>query len=69
MAQKKKSFVRVDGSGRVIEGSNILRVTKPKFGNWLQIQGYECCDPFYPTTTSSTTSTTSSTTTTTTTTP
>lgn len=64
MAQKKKSFVRVDGSGRVIEGSNILRVTKPKFGNYIQIQGYECCDPYWPTTTTTSTSSTTTTTTT-----
>lgn len=53
--QKLKAFVRYDGSGRVISNSLILRKNKPKVGNWVQIQGYECCDPNF-TTTSTTTS-------------
>ena len=63
MSNKKdlKAFVRFDGSGRIVAGSLILRRKKPKVGNWVQIQAYECCDPDFPTT--STTSTTSSTTT------
>jgi len=43
-----KSFMRVDGQGRVIAGSNILRKNKPKVGNWIQIQAYACCDPDFP---------------------
>ena len=64
MSNKKdlKAFVRFDGSGRIVAGSLILRRKKPKVGNWVQIQAYECCDPDFPTT-STTTSTTSSTTT------
>lgn len=49
MASNKKnlkSFVRYDGSGRIVAGSQILRRNKPKIGNWAQIQAYECCDPF-----------------------
>jgi hypothetical protein len=67
MSNKKdlKAFVRFDGSGRVVAGSLILRRKKPKVGNWVQIQAYECCDPDF-TTTSTTTSTSSTTTTTTT---
>jgi hypothetical protein len=63
MSNKKdlKAFVRFDGSGRVVAGSLILRRKKPKVGNWVQIQAYECCDPDF--TTTSTTSTTTSTTT------
>ena len=55
MANKKdlKAYVRYDGSGRIIAGSQILRRNKPKIGNWVQIQAWECCDPF--TTTTSTT--------------
>lgn len=48
MASNKKSlkaYVRYDGTGRVIAGSNILQRIKPKDGNWKQIGAYECCDP------------------------
>lgn len=41
-----KSFVRLDASGKVIPGSNILRKNKPKVGKWMQIPTYECCDPY-----------------------
>jgi len=41
-----KAFLRYDGSGRVIQGSLILRRNKPKVGNWTQVQAHECCDPF-----------------------
>lgn len=54
MASNKKllkAFVRYDGSGRIIAGSLILRKNKPKTGNWVQIQAYECCDPDFTTTT------------------
>ena len=50
-----KAFVRYDGSGRVIPGSLILQRSKPKVGDWKQIDAYECCNP---TTTSTTTTTT-----------
>jgi len=40
-----KSYVRYDGSGRVIPGSNVLRKNKPKVGKWKEIQTYECCNP------------------------
>ena len=39
-----KAYVRYDGSGRVIAGSLVLRRTKPKVGNWKEVQGYECCN-------------------------
>lgn len=52
---KLKAFVRYDGSGRVIPGSLILQRSKPKVGDWKQIDAYECCNP---TTTSTTTTTT-----------
>jgi len=61
-----KAYVRFDGSGRVVAGSLILRRNKPKVGNWVQIQAYECCDPDFPTTTTSTTTAAPTTTTTTT---
>lgn len=46
-----KAFVRYDGTGRIIPGSLILQRSKPKVGDWKQIDAYECCNP----TTSSTT--------------
>jgi hypothetical protein len=65
MAKRKdlKAFVRIDGSGRVVAGSLILRVNKPKVGNWRQIAAHECCDPFFTTTTTTIAPTTTTTTT------
>lgn len=58
-----KAFVRYDATGRIIPGSLILQRSKPKVGDWQEIDAYECCNP---TTTSTTTvlPTTTSTTTT-----
>jgi hypothetical protein len=39
-----KAYVRYDGTGRIIPGSLVLRRSKPKVGNWKEIQGYECCN-------------------------
>jgi hypothetical protein len=54
-----KAFVRYDATGRVIAGSLILQRTKPKVGDWQEIDAYECCLPstttIAPTTTSTTT--------------
>jgi len=53
-----KAFVRIDGSGRVVAGSLILRRSKPKVGKWQEIPAYICCNPTTtvpPTTTSTTT--------------
>jgi hypothetical protein len=47
-----KAYVRFDGTGRIVPGSLVLRRSKPKNGNWQEIQAYECCNP---TTTSTTT--------------
>lgn len=49
-----KAFVRLDGAGRKIGGSLVYRKNKPKVGNWVQVQAYECCDPYYTTTTTTT---------------
>lgn len=50
MANNKnlKAFVRYDGSGRVVSGSLILRLNKPKVGRWEQVKTYECCGPVVP---------------------
>lgn len=56
MANNRKdlrSFVRIDGLGRVVPGSNILAKKAPKVGHWERIIGYECCENL--TTTTSTT--------------
>ena len=39
-----RAYVRYDGTGRIIAGSLVLRRSKPKVGNWKEIQTYECCD-------------------------
>ena len=39
-----KMYVRLDGQGRVIAGSNIWRQKKPAVGNWMEILGYQCCN-------------------------
>ena len=46
MAQSNviKAFTRLDGSGRVIPSSTVLRKEKPKTGKWIEIQAYECCN-------------------------
>jgi len=66
-----KAYVRYDGTGRVIAGSLILQRSKPKVGNWVEIDANECCNyvPTTTTTTSSTSTSTSTSTTSTTTTP
>lgn len=49
-----RAYVRIDGSGRVVAGSLVLRRKKPKVGKWMEIPAYECCNG---TTTSTTTPT------------
>ena len=57
-----KAYVRYDGTGRVIAGSLILQRSKPKVGNWQEIDANECCN-YVPTTTTTTSSTSTTTTT------
>jgi hypothetical protein len=61
---KLKAFVRFDGTGRVIPGSLILQRSKPKVGDWHEIDATQCCG-YVPTTTTTSTSTSTTTTTTT----
>ena len=56
-----KLYVRVDGSGRLIPGSSVLRKKMPKVGKWVEVNGYECCN--YTTTTTTAVPTTTTTTT------
>lgn len=46
-----RAFVRLDGQGRVVSGSLILRKNKPKVGKWIEVTTYECCDTTTTTTT------------------
>jgi hypothetical protein len=61
LQNKLKAFVRFDGSGRVIPSSLILQKSKPKVGNWKEINATECCNGT-PTTTTTTTNNGSATT-------
>lgn len=49
--KKRKAFVRLDGSGRVVPGSLVLRKSQPKSGRWLEIASTECCEVTTTTTT------------------
>lgn len=60
---KLKAYVRYDGTGRLISGSLILQRSKPKVGNWQEIDAYECCNPTTTTTTTTVAPTTTTTTT------
>lgn len=57
-----KAFVRIDGMGRVVPGSLILRKTKPRNGRWQEIPAYACCGPTTTTTTTVPATTTTTTT-------
>ena len=40
------TMVRVDGRGRIVPGSNILKKgQKPHEGRWQKKDAYECCNP------------------------
>lgn len=42
---KLKSYVRIDGSGRIVPGSVILRKQKPRVGRFKEIASTVCCEP------------------------
>lgn len=47
-----KAFCRIDGQGRTVPTSLILRKNKPKVGKWIEIEPVdECCSPTTTTTT------------------
>jgi hypothetical protein len=52
---KLKAWVRYDGTGRVISGGPIFQTSKPKVGNWKEINANLCCNGTTPTTTTTTT--------------
>lgn len=41
--KRLKSYVRLDASGRPIQGSIILRLNMPKVGRWQLVPSAECC--------------------------
>lgn len=57
-----KAFARMDGSGRLVAGSLVLRNKMPKNGKWIEVQAYECCVPTTTTTTTVAPTTTTTTT-------
>ena len=48
-----KAYVRIDGSGRAVPNSLLLRKKKPKLGKWMEVDAnvWQCCDPATTTTT------------------
>jgi len=51
-----KAYIRIDGSGRDVAGSLVLRTKMPKNGKWRQVLASQCCNPVVgPTTTTTTT--------------
>lgn len=42
---KLKAYVRFDGSGRIVPSSLILQRTKPKVGDWKEVDDKLCCPP------------------------
>lgn len=49
--RNQKAYIRIDGSGRDVAGSLILRNKKPGNGKWREILAYECCNLVTTTTT------------------
>lgn len=52
MNNKLNAYVRFDGTGKIVPSSVILQRSKPKVGNWKEIDANECCN--YTTTTTTT---------------
>jgi hypothetical protein len=52
-----KAYIRIDGSGRDVAGSLVLRTKMPTNGKWRQVLASQCCNPVVtpPTTTTTTT--------------
>lgn len=39
-----KAFARMDGGGRIVPGSVVLRKKAPKYGSWIELTTYQCCN-------------------------
>ncbi len=40
---RKKAYIRIDASGRIVPGSVVLRTRKPRIGRWIEITADVCC--------------------------
>tara|TARA_R100000544_G_C2224267_1_gene59557 strand:- start:685 stop:1326 length:642 start_codon:yes stop_codon:yes gene_type:complete len=49
--RNQKAYIRIDGSGRDVAGSLLLRNKKPGNGKWREVLAYECCNLTTTTTT------------------
>ena len=49
--RNQKAYIRIDGSGRDVAGSLLLRNKKPGNGKWREVLAYECCNTTTNTTT------------------
>ena len=49
--RNQKAYIRIDGSGRDVAGSLLLRNKKPGNGKWREVLAYECCNLTTSTTT------------------
>ena len=56
-----KMYERIDGSGRAVPGSAVLRKKKPS-GRFVEVTSYNCCVPTTTTTTTASPTTTTTTT-------
>ena len=53
--KNQKAYIRIDGSGRDVAGSLLLRNKMPGNGKWREVVAYQCCN--FTTSTTSTTTT------------
>lgn len=49
--QETKGYIRIDGSGRSVPSSLILRKKMPKVGRWMEVDVDQCCGTITTTTT------------------
>ena len=57
-----KAYVRYDGTRRIVPGGPIFSHTKPKNGDWVEVDSLDCCTSTTTSTSTSTSTTTSTTT-------
>ena len=43
---KLSTYIRLDGNGNDVQGSNVSRLSMPKVGRWRKLPNNECCAPF-----------------------
>ena len=42
--KNQKAYIRIDGSGRDVAGSLLLRNKMPGNGKWREVVAYQCCN-------------------------